>query len=226
MDEPDPQAAPEAAIGGAPPPRAASAWKIALAVAAAALVAAFVLSGQSARWFGKPPPAVFHGRDITQERWDGDLALADVDGKPRTLADFRGKIVLLSFGYTHCPDVCPTTLAKFAEARRLLGADGERVQGVFVTIDPERDTAELLRAYVPAFDATFVGLRGTEAQTDAVTKAFHANYQIVQYQGNTLVDHTASSYIIDATGTPRVVTPYDQGARALADDVLALLKGG
>lgn len=224
MDEPTPQAAAEAAAPDPAPKGSALAWKLVLAVAVAALAVAFVVSGQATRWFGKPPPAVFHGRDITPEHWDGAFTLADVDGKPRTLADFRGKIVLLSFGYTHCPDVCPTTLAKFAEARRLLGADGERVQGVFVTIDPERDTAELLRAYVPAFDATFLGLRGTEAQTDAVTKAFHANYQIVQYQGNTLVDHTASTYIIDATGVPRVVTPYDQDARALADDVRALIK--
>jgi protein SCO1/2 len=202
------------------------AWRAALLVAVAALATAFFLTDLPARWFGKPAPAVFHGRDITAEHWDGSFTLTDTDGKPRTLADFHGKIVLLSFGYTHCPDVCPTTLAKFAEARRLLGADGERVQGLFVTIDPERDTAELLRAYVPAFDASFVGLRGSEAQTDAVTKAFHANYQIVVYQGNTLVDHTASTYIVDARGQPRVITPYDQTARLLADDVLALLKGG
>jgi len=222
MNEPTPGPPGETAPSRGGP----SAWKLALVIAIAAFAAAIVLSGQATRWFGKPPPAVFHGRDITPEHWDGAFALADADGKPRTLADFRGKVVLLSFGYTHCPDVCPTTLAKFAEVRRLLGAEGERVQGVFVTIDPERDTAELLRAYVPAFDPTFVGLRGTEAQTDAVTKAFHANYQIVQYQGNTLVDHTASTYIIDAAGVPRVLSPYDQSARALADDVLALLKAG
>jgi protein SCO1/2 len=100
------------------------------------------------------------------------------------------------------------------------------VQGVFVTIDPERDTAELLRAYVPAFDPSFLALRGSEAQTDAVTKAFRANYQIIQYKGNTLVDHTASTYIVDAQGRARVVTPYDQTARDLADDVRAVLKSG
>jgi protein SCO1/2 len=199
-------------------------WKLALAIATVALLSAFLLSGQSGRWFAKPGPAVFHGRDITAEGWSGAFSLSDPDGKPRSLADFRGRIVLLSFGYTHCPDVCPTTLAKFAEARRLLGVDADRVQGVFVSIDPERDTAELLQAYVPAFDPTFVGLRGSEAQTDAVTRAFHANYQIVQFQGNTLVDHTASTYIIDARGQPRVITPYDQPARLLADDILALLR--
>jgi protein SCO1/2 len=211
----------------APPrQRSALAWRLALGVALVALVTAYFLSDLPARWTSRTAPAVFHGRDITPEHWDGAFTLTDSAGQPRSLADFRGKIVLLSFGYTHCPDVCPTTLAKFAEVRRLLGADGARVQAVFITIDPERDTAELLRAYVPAFDPTFVGLRGSEAQTDAVTRAFHANYQIVQYQGSTLVDHTASTYILDAEGRPRVVTPYDQTARALADDVQALLKSG
>jgi protein SCO1/2 len=211
---------------GAPAPRGVPAWLLALGIAAVALAVALYLSGLPARWFGTPPALVFHGRDITGEHWDGAFTLTDAEGKPRSLGDFRGKIVLLSFGYTHCPDVCPTTLAKFAEARRLLGADGARVQALFVTIDPERDTAELLRAYVPAFDPSFIGLRGSEAQTDAVTRAYHANYQVVQYQGSILVDHTASTYIVDAQGHPRVITPYDQTARALADDVLTLLRSG
>jgi len=210
----------------APGQRSSLTWKLALLIAAIALLTSLFLGGRAARWSGSPVPAVFHGRDITAEHWGGAFTLADPEGKARSLADFRGKVVLLSFGYTHCPDVCPTTLAKFAEARRLMGAAGDQVQGIFVTIDPERDTAGLLRAYVPAFDPTFIGLRGTEAQTDAVTRAFHANYQIVQYRGNTLVDHTASTYIIDPLGQPRVVTPYEQTARSLADDVLALLRNG
>ena len=208
------------------PARSSLTWKLALAIGIGALSAAFLLTGHGARWFAKPGPVVFHGRDITAEGWNGAFSLTDFDGKPRALADYHGKVVLLSFGYTHCPDVCPTTLAKFAEARRLLGVDADRVQGLFVSIDPERDTAELLRAYVPAFDATFVGLRGTEAQTDAATRAFHANYQIIQYKGSTLVDHTASTYIIDANGRPRVITPYDQPAQLLADDIRAVLRSG
>ena len=120
--------------------------------------------------------------------------------------------------------MCPTTLAKFAQVRRLLGTQADRVQAIFVTIDPERDTAELLRNYVPAFDPSFLGLRGTEAQTDAVTRAYHANYQILDYRGSVLVDHTASTYVIDAQGRVRLVTPYDQSARELADDVAALLR--
>jgi len=198
------------------------------AVALLVLATGVALSGLPARWSGAAPaPAlVLHGRDIGAEQWDAAFTLNDTTGAPRTLADFRGKVVLLAFGYTHCPDVCPTTLAKFAEVRRLLGADAARVQALFVTIDPERDTAELLRAYVPAFDPSFIGLRGSEAQTDAATKAFHANYQIVEYQGNVMVDHTASTYIIDTRGRARVVSPYDQPAAQLAEDVRALLRQG
>jgi len=210
----------------APRPRADLPWRLALLVALIALACAVVLSGLPARLLARPAAVAFHGRDITAENWNPAFALADVEGKPRSLEQFRGRIVLLAFGYTHCPDVCPTTLAKFAQARRLLGADADRVQGVFVTIDPERDTAELLRAYVPAFDPTFIALRGTEEQTDVVTKAFRANYQIIQYKGDTLVDHTASTYIVDAQGRARVVTPYDQTAAELADDLRAILKSG
>jgi protein SCO1/2 len=195
-------------------------------LAAVVLTTIIAASGLPGRWFGAAAPPVFNGRDISQQSWGGPFTLQDAARRPRALADFRGKVVLLAFGYTHCPDVCPTTLAKFAQVRRLLGADGARVQGLFVTIDPERDTAELLGAYVPSFDPTFVGLRGTEAQTDAVTRQFHANYQIIDYRGNILVDHTASTYVIDATGKARIVTPYDQSARALADDVAALLRAG
>lgn len=196
------------------------------ALALLSLATILLLSDLPARWFGAPAGPAFHGRDVSAEHWDTDFALTDAGGQQRSLADYRGKVVLLAFGYTHCPDVCPTTLAKFAEVRRLLGADGARVQALFVTIDPERDTAQLLQAYVPAFDPSFVGLRGTEAQTDAITRAFHANYQIVAYQGSVLVDHTASTYIVDPQGHARVVSPYDQPAAQLADDVRALLARG
>jgi protein SCO1 len=203
--------------------RAAAALTV---LALLALVTVALGSDYARRWFGGATAAAFHGRDISQENWQAAFTLTDMAGQQRSLSDFRGKVVLLSFGYTHCPDVCPTTLAKFAEVRRLLGAQGDRVQGLFVTIDPERDSAELLRSYVPAFDPSFIGLRGTEAQTDAATKAFHANYQIVEYRGNILVDHTAATFVIDAGGKARVVTPYDQSARALADDVIAILRAG
>jgi protein SCO1/2 len=199
-----------------------------LAGLAVLLVLATLFFGSSAakRWLNGPQEIAFHGRDVSKENWGGPFTLTDMSNQPRSLSDFRGKVVLLSFGYTHCPDVCPTTLAKFAEVRRLLGADGARVQGIFVTIDPDRDSAELLRNYVPAFDPTFIGLRGSEEQTDAVTKSFHANYQIIDYKGTTLVDHTASTYIVDPEGKVRVFTPYDQSARELADDVASLLRQG
>ncbi len=199
-----------------------------LALLAVALATAYFLTDLPARWRARPAPAaaVFHGRDIGAEHWNGAFTLTDMSNQARSLSEFRGKVVLLAFGYTHCPDVCPTTLAKFAQVRRLLGADAARVQALFVTVDPERDSAALLRAYVPAFDPTFIGLRGSESQTDAVTSAYHANYQIVRYRGDILVDHTASTFIIDPQGRPRVVSPYDQTARALADDVLAVLRSG
>jgi protein SCO1/2 len=209
-----------------PPPARGLRLLLTVLAALAVVGGAVYVSGLPTRLLARSAPHVFHGHDITPEHWETDFALTDVDGKARTLAQFRGHVVLLAFGYTHCPDVCPTTLAKFAQARHLLGTEGAQVQGIFVTIDPERDTAELLRAYVPAFDPSFVALRGTDAQTDAVTKAFHANYQIVQYKGDTLVDHTASTYIVDAQGRARVVTPYDQTAADLADDLRAILSSG
>jgi protein SCO1/2 len=210
------------------PPGPGRPFAPAAGIGALALATAFFLSGLPGKWFGagSAPAHAFHGRDVSQEHWAAAFSLTDPADRPRSLGDFRGKVVLLTFGYTHCPDVCPTTLAKFAEVRRLLGADAARVQGLFVTVDPERDSAELLRNYVPSFDPTFIGLRGTEEQTDAATRSFHANYQIVDYHGNILVDHTASTYLIDALGRMRVVAPYDQSARALADDVSALLQDG
>jgi protein SCO1/2 len=195
----------------------------------AALSVALVI-GLPARWLGgAPAPAaahLFHARDVSGEGWGGPFTLMDPSGRARSLEEFRGQLVVLTFGYTNCPDFCPTTLAKLAEARRLLGADAPRLQVLFVTIDPERDTAPLLGRYVPAFDPSFLGLRGSEAQTDAVTRAFHANYQILQYRGQTLVEHTSSSYVIDTRGRTRLVSPYDQDARSLAEDLGALLRAG
>ncbi len=203
--------------------RALAVGVAALAVAAGTAVA---VSGLARRWFGAPAAARYHGRDVTSDGWGGPFTLTDAQGRQRSLSDFQGKAVLLSFGYTHCPDVCPTTLAKFAQARHLLAGDAARVQGIFVTIDPERDTAALLAAYVPTFDPTFVALRGSEAQTDTVTRAYHANYQIIETRGSVLVDHTAWTYLIGPDGRTRVVTPYDQSARELADDIALVLAGG
>jgi len=207
-----------------PPPRR-------LAVAALLVLLLAITAALALRPWAGPgapqaaAPAAFHSRDVSPENWKGAFTLTDMDGRTRTLEEFRGKVVLLSFGYTHCPDVCPTTLARFAQVRRLLGKDADHVQGLFITIDPERDTAALLRSYVPAFDPSFIGLRGSEAQTDAVTSAYHANYQIVDTKTERLVDHTASTYVIDPASRVRLVSAYDQTAEDLAQDVRALLAG-
>jgi len=171
---------------------------------------------------GKP---AFKAIDITGAEYAQGLDLADPDGKRRTLAEFKGKVVVVFFGFTHCPDVCPTTLVELAAVKKQLGADGERVQGVFVTVDPERDTPELLKAYVDNFDKGFVALRGTPEETRAVAKQFKVFYIKVPGKTDTsyTVDHTAGSYVFDATGKIRLFTRYGSGAEALAHDLKILL---
>ena len=172
-----------------------------------------------------PATPKFKGSDVTGSAFGRDFALVDVDGKPRTLADYRGKAVVLFFGYTQCPDVCPTTLSTLAEAMKLLGPDADRVQGVFVTVDPERDTAELLKQYVPAFDPRFVGLRGDAAQVEAVAKEFRIIFQKVP--GRTpetyTVDHSAGIFLFDPAGRLRVYEGHGQAPDVLAHDLRLLL---
>jgi protein SCO1 len=150
--------------------------------------------------------ASFKNTDITGADYGKDFALSDHTGKTRTLADFRGKVVVVFFGYIHCPDVCPTTLAELKVARDQLGEDGKRVQVVFISVDPERDTRELLASYVPAFDPSFVGLYGDVAATARVAKEFKVFYQ--KAPGKTpdsyTVDHTAGSYVFDPQGRLRL----------------------
>lgn len=169
--------------------------------------------------------ASFNGVDITGANYANRLELPDADGNIRTLSDFKGKVTVVFFGYTHCPDVCPTTLAELAEVKRSLGADGDRIQGVFVTVDPERDTPELLKAYVTAFDPSFVALRGTPEQTQAAAKNFRVFY--AKSAGKTpesyTVDHTAGSYVFDAQGRIRLFTRYGGGAQTLLADLRQLL---
>jgi protein SCO1/2 len=171
-----------------------------------------------------PKPA-FKGVDITGADYAKELNLPDADGKPRRLADFKGKVTVVFFGYTQCPDVCPTTLVELAQVKKALGADGERVQGVFVTVDPERDTPELLKAYVANFGADFVALRGTPDETKAAAKNFKVFYNKVpgQSASSYTVDHTAGSYVFDAQGRVRLFTRYGTGADALAADLKILL---
>ena len=161
----------------------------------------------------------FKNTDITGADYGKDFTLVDHAGRTRTLADFRGKAVVMFFGYTHCPDVCPTTLADLKIAKEQLGRDGVRLQVVFVTVDPERDTQELLANYVPAFDPSFLGLYGDLAGTARVAKEFKVFYQKVpgKTPGNYTVDHTAGSYVFDPQGRLRLFVRQGNVPNLVAD---------
>jgi protein SCO1/2 len=170
----------------------------------------------------------FRGVDITGAEYARTLSLTDQHGQPRTLADFKGKVTLVFFGFTQCPDVCPSTMAELAQIRAKLGADGNRVQGVFVTLDPERDTPELLQAYMAGFDPSFIALRGTLEQTAAAAKEFKVFYAKVpgKSPGSYSLDHTAGSYVFDTHGKVRLFVRYGSGPEALTADLKVLLAGG
>jgi protein SCO1/2 len=169
--------------------------------------------------------AQFKAVDITGAEYARDLSLTDADGQRRTLGDFKGKVTLVFFGYTQCPDVCPTTLGELAAVKRELGKDGERVQGVFVSLDPQRDTPPVLKAYVSAFDPSFVGLRGSEEETKAAARNFKVFFAQVpgREEGSYTIDHTAGSYVFDAKGRVRLFVRYGAGAEALRHDLKLLL---
>jgi protein SCO1/2 len=171
------------------------------------------------------PTATFKATDITGAPWGQDFKLTDHNGQIRTLADFRGSIVAIFFGYTHCPDVCPTTLSDFALAMRELGEDGKRVQVLFVTVDPERDTPELLAKYVPSFNPGFLGLYTDPASLAALAKDFKVVYQKNTTSGskNYLIDHSAGTYVYDTKGRLRLLIPYGAGPRDIAQDLKTLL---
>ena len=173
-----------------------------------------------------PEAPTFKGADITGASFGRELALADHHGKARTLADFRGKAVVIFFGFTQCPDVCPTALSALAEAMRRLGPDAARVQVLFVTIDPERDTADLLSRYVPSFHPSFLGLRGDAEATARVAKEFKVLYQKVpgQTPDTYTMDHSAGLYLFDPQGRLRVFESHGQGAEAIAHDLAQLLR--
>ena len=174
------------------------------------------------------PTASFKSVDVTGAEYGRELALPDASGKPRTLADFKGKVSVVFFGYTHCPDVCPTTLAELAEVKRMLGPQGDRVEAIFVTVDPERDTPEILTAYMNNFGPGFVALRGTPAQTAAAAREFKVFYAKVpgKTDDSYTVDHTAGSYVIDTQGRLRLFARYGMPADALASDLKQLLAEG
>lgn len=161
--------------------------------------------------------------DITGSTIGPDYQLFYSNGKPAALRDFKGKIVLLFFGFTQCPDVCPTALARAVEVKRLLGADGDKLQVVFVTVDPERDTAPLLTDYMKAFDPTFVAVRGNLDQTAKAAKDFKIFYRKVPSGSSYTMDHTAITYAFDTSGKIRLAIKHDETAQQCADDIRQLL---
>lgn len=188
-------------------------WRSSLALLAAVLLAAC-----------QPGGPKFKSTDITGADYGRSLALSDHHGKPRTLADFRGRLVVLTFGFTHCPDICPTILADLAGVLRSLGQDAERVQVLFVTVDPERDTSELLARYVAAFDPRFLGLHGNAEATARAAKEFRIFYEKRKSGESYSVDHSAQSYVVDAQGRLRLFVRNERIAADLADDLRTLLR--
>lgn len=165
----------------------------------------------------------YNGIDITGATIGPDYQLSYADGKPASLRDFKGKYVMLFFGFTQCPDVCPTALSRAVEIKRLLGADGNKLQIVFATIDPERDTGPLLAEYMRAFDPTFVSVRGNAAQTAKAAADFKIFYRKVPSGGSYTMDHTAITYVFDADGKIRLAFKHDQPAQQCADDLRKLM---
>jgi protein SCO1/2 len=168
---------------------------------------------------------VFQATDITGAGFARDFRLTDHNGQVRTLADFRGKAVAVFFGYTHCPDVCPTTLSDFAAALQLLGPEAERVQVIFVTVDPQRDTPELLKQFVPAFNPGFLGMFTDADALARLAREFKVVYQknSVKAADDYLIDHSAGTFVYDPQGRLRLLMPYGSPPEAIAQDLKTLL---
>ncbi len=173
-----------------------------------------------------PEKLQFKSIDITGADYANGFSLSDHNGVQRSLQDFKGKVVVVFFGFTQCPDVCPTALAELAEVKRKLGGQGDRLQGIFITVDPERDTEEVLKAYMANFDPSFVALRPTMAQLPEVAKAFKIYYKKSEGKtaGSYTMDHSAGSYVFDPEGRVRLYTRYGSGVEGLTSDVALLLK--
>jgi protein SCO1/2 len=167
----------------------------------------------------------FENTDLTGLGYGKGFSLNDHTGKPVTLASYKGKVVVLFFGFTHCPDVCPTTMAEMSAVMKELGPDADKVQVLFATLDPERDTKELLAQYVPGFDPRFVGLYGTPEQTAATAKEFKVFYQKVagKAEGSYTIDHTAGSYVFDKNGKIRLFLRHGGGPAPIVHDLKLLL---
>lgn len=169
----------------------------------------------------------FKSIDLTGADYAKDFALADQNGKLRTIKDFAGKVVIVFFGFTQCPDVCPTSMAELAQIKKAMGTDGDKLQVVFITVDPERDTPELLKAYMGNFDPTFIALRPTIDQLPQVAKDFKIYYKKVEgtTPGSYSMDHSAGSYVYDPKGNIRLYSRYGNDSQGLTSDFRLLLKG-
>ncbi len=192
------------------------------------LIAACALSMAVAGLFtacSEAPPA-FVSVDVTGAEYAKGFTLTDHNGQVRKLSDFAGKVVVLFFGYTQCPDVCPTSMTELAEVKKLLGADGDKLQGLFVTVDPERDTAPVLKGYMANFDPSFLALRPAPAELDQIAKDYKIYFKKAEGKTATsyTMDHSAGSYVYDTKGQIRLFTRYGSGAPALAADIKILLK--
>ena len=172
-----------------------------------------------------PSKPTFNSIDITGANYARDFVLTDAGGKKRALGEFRGKVVAVFFGFAQCPDVCPTTLSDFAQIKEKLGADGERLQVIFITVDPQRDTPAVLGSYVSSFDPSFIGLTGTAEEISATAREFKVFYQKVAGKTDMsyTIDHTAGSYVFDKDGRIRLFVKHAAGVDAIAAGVKQLL---
>jgi len=173
-----------------------------------------------------PDKPQFKSIDLTGADYAQGFSLLDHNGQLRTVKDFAGKVVVVFFGFTQCPDVCPTSMAELAEVKRLLGADGDKLQAIFITVDPERDTPDLLKAYMGNFDPGFLALRPTPEELPQVAKDFKIYYKKVdgKTKGSYTMDHSAGSYVYDPKGRVRLYNRYGSGAEVLASDIRLLIK--
>ncbi|MFC3684215.1 SCO family protein [Hydrogenophaga luteola] len=192
------------------------------------LVSLVLCSALLAACSDKPADATatgFSGIDITGADYATGFSLTDHNGQARTLADFKGKVVVIFFGYTQCPDVCPTSMSEMAQAKQLLGADGDKLQGLFVSVDPERDTPTVMKEYMASFDPTFLALYAQADKLPEVAKSFRIYYKKVDGKTPTsyTMDHSAGSYVYDTQGRLRLYHRYGSGAPALAGDLKKLL---
>ena len=168
----------------------------------------------------------FAAIDVTGADYARDFSLTDHNGQTRTIRDFSGKVVVLFFGYTQCPDVCPTSMAELAEIKKLLGKDGDRLQGLFISVDPQRDTPEVLKAYMTNFDPSFLALYATPDKLMALAKDYKVYFKKVDGQTPTsyTMDHSAGSYVYDTQGKLRLYTRYGTGVTPLLADIKLLLQ--